>query len=408
MLTQQSLAQTTPVANVEVKQISTTDTAAEKKAEAIKLAAENDKLFSTPLFEGKMGLSLFVEDTYSGKNIANTPQNSYSKGYILGNLYATKDLYLSANLRLATSSGEKTTQNYFFDEGSAFFAELAIRYDADDYSLVAGHTSINYSLSRDFAAGIWGKTIAKKEYGVDNMMVLGGAYKFDTPGYGNHALSGSAFMVDTTGLSDTFGASRNPTPLSLGGPANTGKLNNYAVSLDGLNIPIFPQFRYQLAAVKLTTQSLYNVDTNTPVANQYLGNEQRYVVSTLVNKIDLGGGIKLTPLLEYNRIINSAGLAGYNKSYYVGSLLFGYKQWSFGLSGNVWDANWNAEAPNIKKLIPSNVYVSDRWNQQQVAIGYTFENGIKTMVGYKKENQYIGTTSQTVGLNVKYDLPFAF
>ena len=149
MLTQQSLAQTTPVANVEVKQISTTDTAAEKKAEAIKLAAENDKLFSTPLFEGKMGLSLFVEDTYSGKNIANTPQNSYSKGYILGNLYATKDLYLSANLRLATSSGEKTTQNYFFDEGSAFFAELAIRYDADDYSLVAGHTSINYSLSID-------------------------------------------------------------------------------------------------------------------------------------------------------------------------------------------------------------------------------------------------------------------
>ena len=83
-------------------------------------------------------------------------------------------------------------------------------------------------------------------------------------------------------------------------------------------------------------------------------------------------------------------------------------QWSFGLSGNVWDANWNAEAPNIKKLIPSNVYVSDRWNQQQVAIGYTFENGIKTMVGYKKENQYAGTTTQTVGVNLKYDLPFAF
>ncbi len=57
-----------PVASVEVTQAATTvDTSAEKRAEAIKLAAENNDLFSAPLFEGKMGISLFVEDTYSGK-----------------------------------------------------------------------------------------------------------------------------------------------------------------------------------------------------------------------------------------------------------------------------------------------------------------------------------------------------
>lgn len=402
------IAQSAPTASVEVIQASATQNAADKKVAAIKKASEDDTLFKSPLFEGKAGISLFVEDTTSGKNTSNAPQNSYSKGYILGNLYATRDLYLSANLRMSASSSTKSTQNYFFDDGSAFFAELAIRYDPDEYSLVAGHTSINYSLSRDFAAGIWGKQFAKKEYGVDGMMVLGGAYKIDAGEFGNHSLGGSVFMVDTTGLSDTYGTARNPTPLSLGGPANTGKFNNYALSLDGLAIKALPKFRYQVAAVKLTTQSLYNTNTNSQVSSQYLGNEQRFVASALLNKLNLTDKIKLTPLLEYNRVLNSDGLAGYNKSYYIGSLLFGYKQWSLGISATVWDADWANLGSEVKKIAPSNAYVSDRWNQQQIALGYAFENGIKATAGYKRENQYIGTTSQTFGLTAKYDLPFAF
>jgi hypothetical protein len=401
-------AQSAPEASVSVVQEAKPETSGEKKAEAIKLAAEKDALFKTPLFEGKAGISFFVEDTYSGKDTSNTPQNAYTRGYLLGNLYATKDLYLSANLRYSSSTSGSSVQNYFFDDGSAFFAELAIRYDADNYSLVAGKSSINYSLSRNFAAGIWGKSFAKKEYGVDGMMVLGGAYKIDAGEFGNHSLAGNVFMVDTTGLSDTYGSTRDPNQLSSGGPANTGKFNNYAISLDGLAIKAIPKFRYQLATVRLTTESLYNQATPSQVPTQFLANEQRYVASALLNKIDVGAGVKLTPLVEYNRVLNSLGLAGFNKSYYVGSLLFGYKQWNFGVTSTVWDGNWSGEASNVKRLIPSNAYLSDRWNQQQVSIGYTFQNGIQTSIGYKKDNQVAGTTSQTVGVNAKYDLPFAF
>lgn len=390
--------------------VSTTVPKAGSTAESttsIKESVIEDKLFNRPLFEGKAGISLFTEDTISGKN-ANTPQNSYAKGYVLGNLYFTPDLYLSANLRLQSSKGDSTTGNYYFDEGSAFWAELAIRYDADSYSLVAGHASVNYSLTRDYLAGLWGKSYAKKEYGVDGMMVLGGSYKLDTGKYGNHALSATAFMVDTTGLSDTYGTSPNPTPLSIGGPANTGKFNNFAFALDGLNIAALPKFRYQIATVRLTTESLYNTYTNTQVPTQYLANEQRYVAAGMLNKLDIGAAIKLTPLLEYNRVLNADGISGFNKSYYVGSLLFGYKQWSLGLSGSLWDGDWSNQPTGVKKILPSNAYTSDRWNQEQIAIGYAFENGIKATIAYKKANDYIGTTSQTIGLNLKYDLPFAF
>lgn len=401
-----ALSQTTPQASVSVSSTSN-NKPNESTQTAIKEAVIEDKLFDRPIFEGKAGISLFTEDTISGKN-ANTPQNSYAKGYILGNLYFTPDLYLSANLRLQSSKGDGTTGNYYFDEGSAFWAELAIRYDADNYSLVAGHASVNYSLSRDYLAGLWGKSYAKKEYGVDGMMVLGGSYKIDAGAYGNHAISGTAFMVDTSGLSDTYGATSDPTPLSIGGPANTGKFNNFAIALDGLNIAALPKFRYQIATVRLTTDSLYNTYTNTQVPSQYLANEQRYVAAGMFNKLDIGSGIKLSPLLEYNRVLNSEGIAGFNKSYYVGSLLFGYKQWSLGLSGSLWDADWSNQPTGVKRILPSNAYTSDRWNQEQVAIGYSFDNGIKATVAYKKENQYVGTTSQTIGVNLKYDLPFAF
>lgn len=403
-----ALSQSTPQSSVSVSSTtSDTNKSNEPAPITVKEAVIEDKLFDRPLFEGKAGISLFTEDAISGKN-ANTPQNSYAKGYVLGNLYFTPDLYLSANLRLQSSKGDSTTGNYYFDEGSAFWAELAIRYDADNYSLVAGHASVNYSLSRDYLAGLWGKSYAKKEYGVDGMMVLGGSYKFDTGAYGNHALSGTVFMVDTTGLSDTYGATKDPTPLSIGGPANTGKFNNFAIALDGLNIAALPKFRYQIATVRLTTESLYNTSTNTQVPTQYLANEQRYVAAGMFNKLDIGSGIKLSPLLEYNRVLNSEGITGFNKSYYVGSLLFGYKQWSLGISGSLWDADWSNQPTGVKRILPSNAYTSDRWNQEQVAIGYSFDNGIKATVAYKKENQYVGTTSQTVGVNLKYDLPFAF
>ena len=406
-----AIGQTAPDASVTISNAdhpkesavtSTTSPASTLKEEIIK-----DELLSRPIIQGRMGVSLFTEDTYDGKNLNNQPMNSYGRAYVMANAYFTEDFYLSGHVRYSSSSGSNTTDNYFIDSGSAFIAELALRYDADKYSLVAGHTSVNYSLAKQYAAGLWGNTLIRKEYGIDGMMLLGGSYKMDAGRYGNHALSASAFMVDTTALSDSFGSSKDPTPLSIGGPANTGKFNNYAIALDGLKFTDLPKFRYQVAAVKLTTESLYNTETNKPVSSQYLANEQRYVAAAMWDKINLGSSIKLTPLFEYNRTLNSEGISGYNKSYYTGSFLFGYKQWNLGFSASLWDTNWS-QVSNGNKIIPSNSYFNDRNNQAQIAIGYIFSNGIKAAIGYRKENKYTNYNSQTIGVNLKYDLPFAF
>lgn len=372
----------------------------------IKAAILKEKFFARPLVDGRVGISLSSEDTYSGRT-ANNPINSFMTAYILGNIYLSEKAYIATNIRYSGSSGDSTTGNYFIDEGVAFFAELTARYDSKNWSAFAGATRLNYSLARDYAASIWGNSFVRKEVGVDGMMALGGSYKFDTGKFGNHALSGSLFMVDTTFLSDTYGSSRDATPLSKGGPANTGNFNNYALALDGIKIAYLPRFRYQIATVQMRTDSL-RTKSGVAINPQYLATEQRYAVAGMWDKIPLAGKLIVTPLVEYNSILNSEGINGFNKEYYIGSLLFGYKQWNLGMSGSVWNANWNNASGTIKDFIPSNNFINDRYNQFQTSLGYSFKNGIKLAFGYRKENKMKNMNTQTVGINLKYDLPFSF
>lgn len=361
-----------------------------------------------PLFEGKVSVSVSAEETYAGKGKSDEyPTNSSSRASLTGNLYFTEDLYLSGNFSVAGSSGNSTTENYLIDGAYGSIRELALRYDADAYSLVAGRTSVNYSLAKRYAAGMGGSSVASSEYGVDGMMVLGGQYTFNGGMYGNHAISLNAFKVDNSFLADSIGISKDPIPLEFGGAGNTGKFNNFAIALDGLKIQSLPKFRYQLAAVKLSTDHILNTRTQKEVDSKYLANETRYVAAIMWDKLNFFGDVKVTPLLEYNRTLNSLGIAGYNKSFYTGSLLFTYKQWNIGLSGSVWDTNWN-NIDNGRGLLPGNPNTADRQNQFQMALGYAFENGIRASIGYRKEYKYTNIHAQTIGITLSYDTSFAF
>lgn len=408
--TQSSSAQTNTTPSVSITNANdksiTPVTNPEQTTLAVKTTSAEDKTINRPIVEGKVSLSLFTEDTFQGRG-ATDPVNNYSRIGLTANIYATEDLYLSTNFRARSPSGGVKTGQYFFDDLSLNIAEVALRYDADNYSLVIGHTNINYSLARRYSAGIWGTSFARSEYGVDGMFVVGGQYKINAGEYGNHAISLNAFMMDNSVLSDSFGSDKNPTPLNIGGPANTGKLNNFAVAIDGLKIKAIPKFRYQLATVQMTTQSKYNEYTDVAISSSHLSNEQRYLAAIMFDKLDIYNGIKLTPLVEYNNTQNSLGIAGFNKSYLAGSLLFTYKQWNFGVSGTAWNANWN-KITDANGYLPKDPNLSDTNHQLQAAIGYVFQNGIKANIGYRKENKFNNVTAQSIALNLAYDLPFAF
>lgn len=373
----------------------------------VPIAGINPRLPSQPLFEGKISASLSAEETFAGKGKSDEyPTNSSSNASFQGNLYFTEDLYLSGNFGLSGSRGNKTTSNYFIDESYGSIRELALRYDSDNYALVAGRTNVNFSLAKRYAAGMGGSAVPS-EYGVDGMIVLGGQYSLNAGSLGNHAISFNAFKIDNSILADSFGINKDQIPLEFGGAGNTGKFNNFAIALDGLKIQSLPSFRYQLAAARLITDHLYNTSTKKNVDPKYLADESRFVAAVMWDKLDFLGDVKVTPLLEYNRTINSLGIGGYNKSFYTGSLLFTYKQWNLGVSGSVWDTNWS-EIQNGKNLLPANANTADRHNQLQVALGYAFENGIRASIGYRKEYKYSNVHAQTIGITLSYNYSFAF
>ncbi len=369
--------------------------------------------YSSPIYEGNVGVTAFTEYTYDATKQNNIGSNTYTKTFINSNLYFSPQIYLDLDVMLNTSSGILTNQNYLVDNAQLIFGKVALRYENDDWWVSAGRGAINFSQAKRIAAGIWGTSLMNNEVGVNGKAGFAGAIKTKMGDWGNHAFYGALFMADNSFLSASYGKSSDPYPLSNGGPSNTGTLNNFSIAIDGLKIAPFPKFRYHLSSVVQQTQSLQVNGVNIPSA--YLAPEYRYAAATIWDKLDLGAGFILSPLFEYNRINNRNGISGYNNDYYTGSGLFGYRQWSLGGSYTLWTQDWpnatldsaTVSIPSGGATVPSFKYGHGVNNQGQVAVSYLFSNGISVNLGYRNENKQ-GSSAQAVGMSVKYNLPFSF
>lgn len=108
--------------------------------------------------------------------------------------------------------------------------------------------------------GILASVRAHEIYLIDQS--LGGAatwtYLAD-PRFGNHDISGALFTLDRTFLTSTLLTRRsccdaryeryNRNTVAQGGPGNNGTFNNFAIALDGDNMPFLPGFSYHLGVI---------------------------------------------------------------------------------------------------------------------------------------------------------------
>ncbi len=369
--------------------------------------------YSRPIYEGNVGITAFSEYTYDATNVNAIGSNTYTKTFLDSNLYFSPQIYLDLDVLVNTSAGVETNQNYLLDNAQVSFGKVAMRYENDDWWVSAGRGPINYSIAKRFAAGVWGSSLLLGEVGIRDKAGFAGAIKNRMGEWGNHALYGAIFMADNSFLSAPYGKNSTPYPLSAGGPSNTGKLNNFGLALDGLNIALLPKFRYHMSGVVQQTESLEVKNVAVPTA--YLAAQSSLAVATIWDKLDLGQGVILTPLFEYNRINNRNGIRGFNNNYFTGSGLFGLHQWSLGASYTLWTQSWpnktlddaSVNIPASIVTVPSMRFGQQVNNQGQVAIGYLFNNGIRIDLGYRNENKQ-GLSAQAVGVAVKYNLPFSY
>jgi hypothetical protein len=131
---------------------------------------------------------------------------------------------------------KQPTSDAFLDGEGVFAEEVAIHYAGEGFSLYTGKFDPAFGSAFNLAPGIYGKEIGQSYQTVEKLGVGG---DIDLSGHlpnglpGAHVLSFSMFKADRSVLSGSMGFSRPRLAKADGGPANTSKLNSWALSLDG-------------------------------------------------------------------------------------------------------------------------------------------------------------------------------
>ncbi|MBW8271198.1 hypothetical protein [Caldovatus aquaticus] len=148
-----------------------------------------------------------------------------------------------------------------FHAQAASLEALQLNWRATDaLRLYAGKFVAPFGYGHEELPGILPLLRAHETYLIAESVGFGATWTFlDEPRFGEHALSAAAFTLDTSFLSDTA-FTRRPccegpytrfarNTRAQGGPGNTGRLDNFAISLDGSRIPWLPDLAYNLGTV---------------------------------------------------------------------------------------------------------------------------------------------------------------
>lgn len=240
---------------------------------------------------------------------------------------------------------------------------LDLQADLGNWSFTAGKHEPAFGFAWDIAPGVFGTNYAE-DYELSEVWGLGGAYTFDT-GFGKHTLAVNTFFADTTFLSESLFTNRGRTYLGDGGAGNTGRLDNFAVTLFGEEIPSLPGFKYNIGYRHLSA------------GRGDYGDENGFIAG-VSKETEIGNDTKLGLLGEVAYFDNYGGTD--EKATYAT------------LGASLARGPWHGELTGEIRRFD----VAGTDHLVQVSAGYGFESGYDLSVGYAFEhaehidNQYIG------------------
>lgn len=205
-----------------------------------------------------------------------------------------------------------------FDDLALYVEEIYGQYERGPFRLFAGKYNPTFGVAWDKAPGVYGVDMAE-DYQLTERIGLGGAASAAT-GFGKHTLTAGSFFVDTTSLSDSFGARRGMTGRADGGAGNTETLNNWSVTLDGEDLfglqglGYHAGYRYQAKGV--------DIDIDEDGTDDPAHDEAGYVAG-LFGEHEVGP-FTLGWIAEYAAVRNFEGVENADKRWFTvgGSLAF--------------------------------------------------------------------------------------
>ena len=245
-----------------------------------------------------------------------------------------------------------------FDDHGLFAEELYAAYETDRFFVMGGKYTINFGKAWDEAPGIYGTDFAE-DYELSERVGFGGGATFAYPGIGEATVSGSAFFLDTSILSQSGITNRGQTEISDGGPSNTEKPNSYALAVDG-TVAALPGLAYHAAFVR---QRKGRGDT---------GDETGLLVNAgYVREL---GPVEIGTIVEYVHFDNADGIDGQTRHYLTTGLVIGWQNWNLSLSRTARSTKLADGSDTDDELI-------------QVSAGYAFDFGLSVDVGYRLANE---------------------
>ena len=215
--------------------------------------------------------------------------------------------------------------------------------------------------------------------------------KFDAGSFGNYALSGGAFFLDTSVLNEPFFTDFGRPRLENGGPSNTESLESFFISLDGSNFEALPGLRTHVAFMRQKVDRLKPPGSPFRLPDELIDDEYRFVAAAQW-PLNVSEDITVTPLIEYARFWNASGIKNQYRDYLTTSVQLFKGNWNTAIASTLWfiDNPLGKDSTNL---------------QFQVSGGYLFDVGLGVDVGYRfLEIEKEGT--HAVGIWLKYTFGF--
>lgn len=349
------------------------------------VATEEEAPVSYPFVEG----TAYIEfgDDYIFATRPDDPGSEINDLYFYGTLDLkfglTPILSVDAGITGDDMLGEYVPgQNRAFKDFGIYMHALNVQADVGNASFLAGKFHPKSGLAWDVTPGVFGTYFAE-DYELTEMVGASGSYTFSSDTMGSHTLGAAVFFADTSFLSDSIITSRGRRIVDDGGAANTEKLNNFVVWLEGSEIPNLAGLNYQLSYRHLAAGTDGVADENAFIAGVYKDTE-------------LSNGDTLSLMGEIAHLQNAGGY-DYDTTYFTAGAAYYKGQWHGELSGTIRKYHYSDDSSSTDKLL-------------QVSGGYTFENGFDIAAGYGYQRIFDGVADDigyhTVGLRLTKTFEF--
>jgi hypothetical protein len=362
-----------------------------------------------PQVAGELHLKLTHARTYAGNAGAAINHETFSDSHLNLGLFFSPGW--SVQTRINAEPARTLTDSRFLDDTSVFAQELFVQYERDRFGLFGGKFNPVFSMVPEHAEKLrkpFGNDYVE-DYELTEGIGVGASLRHATLQWGTHELTGSAFHVDNTFLSNVLVGARPPVgaadterPGRLrrvdGGPGNTNSPSSFSVQLEGDQFGVLPNFAYHLAYARLArgvtetrTQQMYSV-----------GAQYRFEPYKLFGGPPALHPFYIAPLAEHvwiNQFGGNPGGVELNARYLTTAVEVGYRGfWIYGLrtSRKLGEPD-EGTGPNGANGFQDRLLFA--------AAGYDFDFGGVLSAGWKRDRT-LAVDTDTVGLFAEYHVKF--